>query len=88
MTDSMQISAEDRERLAKSKFGEWFDEFFEKKFEEAFEKKAGSARRTRPNGDQGQPAPQSGSGQESNNEPPVQRRRSLLETCLSDTFGF
>lgn len=86
MTDTssgMAISAEDRERLAKSKFGEWFDEFFEKKFEEAFEKKAGS---TRPRAQQqpGQPSPPQ--PQPEPQQP--QRRRSLLEECFSQTFGF
>jgi hypothetical protein len=87
VTDSMQITPEDRERLAKSKFGEWFDEFFEKKFEEAFEKKAGAARKTRPNGDSGQQQQQSQGQSEGTQETPT-KRRSLLETCLSDTFGF
>jgi hypothetical protein len=79
------ITPEDRERLAKSKFGEWFDEFFEKKFEESFQRKLdertgksqaqSAARESAPQ--QGEPAPQVS-----------QRRRSLLEECLSNTFGF
>jgi hypothetical protein len=84
------VSAEDRERLAKTKFGEWFDEFFEKKFEEAFEKKQMTRRPSPPappqqqppawqNADAGEPAPHRAT--------PV-RRRSLLEACLTDTFGF
>lgn len=83
MTD-VSITPEDRERLAKSKFGEWFDEFFDKKFEEAFEKKATASRRT-PKQDGGEtPTPKP----EEEHESPRPRRRSLLETCLSDTFGF
>jgi hypothetical protein len=82
-TSNMAITAEDRERLAKSKFGEWFDEFFEKKFEEAFEKKA-STRRPQPT-QPGQPAPPQ---QQSDPQPQPTRRRSLLEECLSQTFGF
>lgn len=78
------ITPEDRERLAKSKFGEWFDEFFEKKFEEAFEKKQGS-RRTPTNAPQSSPEP----GQSAPTSPQTPaRRRSLLEACLTDTFGF
>jgi hypothetical protein len=77
----MQISAEDRERLAKSKFGEWFDEFFEKKFDEAIKKAVPAA----PRGQQQKPATE-GEPQQQSDPPP--RRRSLLETCLSDTFGF
>lgn len=76
---NIEVSPEDRERLAKSKFGEWFDEFFDKKFEEAFEKKT-KVHRPRP-----ESQPQSNGEQQ---EPRPQRRRSLLETCLTDTFGF
>lgn len=75
---NIEVSPEDRERLAKSKFGEWFDEFFDKKFEEAFEKKAQTRRPVRVEGQ----TPQQDNNQQS------QRRRSLLETCLTDTFGF
>lgn len=81
MSDGMQITAEDRERLAKSKFGEWFDEFFEKKFDEAIKKAVpptSKAKVTEGKGDQ--PV------HSEDDAPP--RRRSLLETCLSDTFGF
>ena len=77
---NIEVSPEDRERLAKSKFGEWFDECFEKKFEEAFEKKQTAVRAARhgtPQPSQPQPQP---------DQP--QRKRSLLETCLTDTFGF
>lgn len=80
------ISPEDRERLAKSKFGEWFDEFFDKKFAESFEK----ANASRPSqqrraqleaqGQTAPPAPQ--------HEEPKVRRRSLLEECFSQTFGW
>ena len=80
-TSNINVTAEDRERLAKSKFGEWFDEFFEKKFEDAMKK-------------HGSPAPkqqqqqQQTDGQQQETEQPKRSRRSLLETCLSDTFGF
>jgi hypothetical protein len=85
MSDAMQISAEDRERLAKSKFGEWFDEFFDKKFEEAFEKKATSSRSRAARTEHAEGNTSNAS--ESHEEQP-QRRRSLLEECLTNTFGF
>lgn len=85
MSDSgIQVTPEDRERLAKSKFGEWFDEFFDKKFEEAFEKKSQSQRRPGP----AMAERQDGGQQHQNASPPPQRKRSLLEACLTDTFGF
>jgi hypothetical protein len=82
MSDTgMQVTAEDRERLAKSKFGEWFDEFFDKKFEDAIKKAVPSAPKGKaPEGEQG--------GQQQQSSDPAPKRRSLLETCLSDTFGF
>lgn len=84
MTD-VSITPEDRERLAKSKFGEWFDEFFEKKFEEAFEKKTTAVRnKTKPAEEEAGPEPDPTPKRETHQP----RRRSLLETCLSDTFGF
>lgn len=82
MSDSMQITAEDRERLAKSKFGEWFDEFFDKKFEDALKKHAPAT----PRGEQRKAA--EGQGEQHSEGETSTRRRSLLETCLSDTFGF
>lgn len=81
---NIEVSAEDRERLAKSKFGEWFDEFFDKKFEEAFERKAQTRRPPRTEG--GAPGPTGQANVVS--EAPQQRRRSLLEECLTSTFGF
>lgn len=86
MTD-VSITPEDRERLAKSKFSEWFKEEWDKNFDEAFEKKAGSRqRRERVESSQGQQQQQSQEHQEE--EQPKTRRRSLLEECLSQTFGF
>ena len=83
------ITAEDRERLAKSKFKEWFDECLEGSFEDAFEK-ATAKRRTKKT-DPSEPAPDS-PDEPSDPQPtakrPPERRRSLLETCLSQTFGF
>jgi hypothetical protein len=81
----IQITPEDRERLAKTKFGEWFDEFFEKKFEEAFEKRTKTHRPTPASAEVS-----SGGGQGEQHQKPAtpQRKRSLLEACLTDTFGF
>jgi hypothetical protein len=85
MSDTgMQITAEDRERLAKSKFGEWFDEFFEKKFDEAIKKAVPAT----PRGEQRKAAEGQQQGEQQQSETPAPRRRSLLETCLSETFGF
>jgi len=81
----IQISQEDRERLAKSKFGEWFDEFFDKKFEEAFEKKSQTRR---PAPQQGQPVQPQATPEQPLPAQPQVRKRSLLEECLSQTFGF
>lgn len=82
----MGISPEDRERLAKSKFGEWFDEFWDKKFGEEWEKRVATARQQRGN----PPAPPQGpiGTQDGQQQQQPARRRSLLEECFSSTFGF
>jgi hypothetical protein len=85
------ISPEDRERLAKTKFGEWFDEFFEKKFTESFDRKIEDLRH--PQGQQQSESQQSNTspalqGQQQQQRPQRQRRRSLLEECFSQTFGW
>lgn len=84
MTD---ISPEDRERLAKTKFGEWFDEFWDKKFKDAFDSGIEEVRK-------GMSDHPSAGGQQQTQQTPqssqqqVQtRRRSLLEQCFSQTFG-
>ena len=83
MSDTM-ITPEDRERLAKSKFKEWFDECLEGSIESIIEKTGKKTDPSQP-GDPSQP--------EEPPAPPSQpqqkvQRRSLLETCLSQTFGF
>jgi len=83
MTD---ISPEDRERLAKTKFGEWFDEFWDKKFKESFEGAVAEFRTSQHPSGQGQQGQGQGQGQQSH-EPVPMRRRSLLEECFSQTFG-
>ena len=80
------VSPEDRERLAKSKFGEWFDEFFDKKFEEAFDKK-NKERKPGPTAVVRE-AQLVESAQHEDKAPTHQRKRSLLDIALSDTFGF
>lgn len=87
MSETMSISAEDREKLAKSKFGEWFDELFEERFENAV-KKMVEAGGGEPQGQQGQQQQGQQGQQQQQRSPSIGRRRSLLETCLSDTFGF
>lgn len=81
---NIDITPEDRERLAKTKFGEWFDEFWDKKFNEAFEKSLTQARKSTPSQSSSAP-PEEG---QQFTPPKPQRKRSLLETCLTDTFGF
>lgn len=84
MSDTMQITPEDRERLAKGKFKEWFDELFDSKIEEAVKKHVGPTAKAVQKAADGSAG---GQQQQQQDDPPV-RRRSLLETCLSDTFGF
>lgn len=93
MTD-VSITPEDRERLAKTKFGEWFDEFWEKKFGDSFTQAVtqmggqGSGQGQGQSGQgQGQGAGQNAPGTQQSGQNP-ERKRSLLETCLSQTFGF
>lgn len=77
-----EISSEDRERLARTKFGEWFDEFFDKKFAEAFDKRVTethAAAGTQPLAPQS--APQR---QESQQHRP---RRSLFDLSLEQALG-
>lgn len=84
MSDTMQITPEDRERLAKGKFKEWFDELFDSKIEEAVKKHVGSTAKTAAS----KGTESDGGGQQQQQQDSAPRRRSLLETCLSDTFGF
>lgn len=84
MSDTMQISPEDRERLAKGKFAEWFNELFDAKIEEAVKKHGAPT----PRGEQRKAAESSSGGDQQQQEQPQSRRRSLLEMALSDTFGF
>lgn len=75
------ISPEDRERLAKTKFKEWFSECFEETFGPAFDKKVGTARSTQQQQGSGQQAPQ----QQQQQQPA--RKRSLFEECISSALG-
>ena len=78
------ISPEDRERLAKTKFGEWFDEFWDKKFSEEFDKRVTQTHEAAGT----QPTPsERATTSIGHSSAPRQRRRSLLEECFSQTFG-
>jgi hypothetical protein len=73
------ISPEDRQRLAKATFKEWFNELFEEQFNEHFEKKRAPSPQH-----QGQTsAPQGTAGQQAQSA----RKRSLFEECISQTLG-
>ena len=82
-----EISPEDRERLAKSKYREWFNECVSEWFPEAFDKRiteiaaAGEGQPSAP-----QPARQQSQGNLTQRERP--RRRNLLEACLSGEMGW
>lgn len=81
------ISADDRERLAKQKFSEFLDELFDERYIKAREKRLATTRHPQ----QQQPQPQQQStgenGPQQQQQRP-QRRRSLLEECFSQTFGW
>jgi hypothetical protein len=74
------ISNEDRERLARAKFGEWFDEFFNEKFAEAFDKRVVDTHKAA--GTSAQPAPQQ---QQASH--PAHTRRSLFDISLEQALG-
>lgn len=73
------ISPEDRQRLAKATFKEWFNELFEEQFNEHFEKKRTPAT---PSSGQAASSPAGASHQQQ-----PQRKRSLFEECISQTLG-
>lgn len=79
------IAPEDREKLAKMKFKEWFNESFEEVFGSAFDKRVTEAYsasgRTAP-----QPTQQQGNPPPQQQPQPTRRRRSLLEECFSEVF--
>ena len=81
---NMEISPEDRERLAKSKFIEWANEWFAEAGPTEFKKWLEEARRPPTPGQPVQPQATS----EQPLPPRPQRKRNLLEMALSDTFGF
>jgi len=78
------ISPEDRERLAKQKFGEFLDEILEERFNKLYDKKQSNVRRQDGQHETANTATQL----EHNEQRPPQRRRSLLEECFSQTFGW
>ena len=73
------ISPEDRQRLAKATFKEWFNELFEESFNEHFDKK-----RTPAPSSPGQHQATQGQGLPAQQQ---QRKRSLFEECISQTLG-
>ena len=80
---NIEISAEDRERLAKSKFQEWANEWFEQVGPDRFKTWLDESKTTQPQ--PGQPAQPPAPPE---HQPPRVRKRSLLEECFSQTFGF
>jgi len=86
MTD-VSITPEDREKLAKSKFKEWADEWFKDVGPAAFAAWLEEARKQQPQPGQSTPSQPQQPGDPQPPQP-AQRRRSLLDIALSDTFGF
>jgi len=80
-----EISPEDRERLAKGKFSEWFDENMTNKFGELFDSRLNEIAKA---GGKPPVAGQLQSQQTHQESPRQQRRRSLFEQCLSDAIGW
>jgi len=83
---NIEISAEDRERLAKSKFTEWADEWHgagKEARKAEFLEWLNEVRSSGPPQGQPQRPP-------ATQEPPPtkQRRTNLLQECLNSTFGF
>ena len=79
----VEISSEDREILAKTKFKQWFDECFTETFGGAFDKRlieVHEAAGTKPETKPATNATVTPSGSKP-------RRRSLFDMALSDTFG-
>lgn len=85
MSDTMQVTPEDRERLAKGKFKEWFNECLEEVIDDRIKKAVGPTAKAAQQGNDG--GGRNNEGQQQQQQDPAPRR-SLLETCLSQTFGF
>lgn len=77
------ISPEDRERLAKSKFTEWFDELYAERFPKTFDSRVEEMMKA------GGRAPAQGEQQSRQSHPSNTsgKRRSLMEICMSDLLG-
>lgn len=90
MSDTMQISAEDRERLAKGKFTEWLRELGPDVIKEVMQDfiKEQRGQQQPPQQQQQQPPANGGGVWPPQQQQPQGRKRSLLEVALSDTFGF
>lgn len=84
------ISADDRERLARTKFSEFLNEladdnWFEERYNKAREKRLGQSNQPDPGQHHSEPQPPQ---RQSQQPPQRQRRRNLLEECLSNSFGW
>ena len=85
---NMEISPEDRERLAKSKFTEWANEWGETSKEARKAEFLEWLDEIRKGSSPGQPVQPQATPQQPLPPRQPQRRRNLLEMALSDTFGF
>lgn len=81
-----QLTPEDREALARMKFGTWFDEFFSEKFAAAFDGRLNEYAELSGNSSSTVFTTQSGKHAPDNKES-KQRRRSLLDIALTETLG-
>lgn len=77
------ISPEDRERLARSKYDEWWKENWERTFGEAFDRRVTETHEAA--GTQPRTPPEVRRVSEGERQP--QRKRSLLEMSLSQMLG-
>jgi len=85
---NMEISPEDRERLAKSKFQEWADEWHGASKEARKAEFLEWVEEMRAAPSSGQPAQSSGTPEQRPSATTRHRKRNLFEIALTDTFGF
>lgn len=79
----VEISPEDREILAKTKFKQWFDECFTETFGGAFDKRLIEVHEAAGT----KPEHRTVTTQSTQQESTKPRRRSLFDMAMSDTFG-
>lgn len=80
-----EISPEDRERLAKAKYAEWFDECWSRKFGEAFDQRVTEMSEAIGKPPTGEVHAQKGAV--SSEHPSSRGRRSIFEKSLSEALG-